>query len=341
MTTGSIGSHRAFMGVSLTLCACLTLVLFVGWRFYFEELNKRKTLIAMAARDEARSADLEKMGLSIDAGKEAAAAGPDATRLVMEHHTAPPPPSTAAADPVAADTASGLEAAYPAVSSIRELPLQETSAEVMQAVATLEAYWSTPAWNDRLPMVVDAERVKPLMKDFYDTQKSVDPVPGSLISKARYQIDGTEILYFRYNGNRSAGTVEIAMRRGNEARFLIDWESLVGYGEMSFADLRAQRPTKPVLLRTFARQFEYYNFEFSDASKYYCVKLSSPDGENSLYAYAERATPLGSWLSNTLATTGPTATVGFTLKVAFPAEAESNQCVRLLQVVAPRWLTMP
>ena len=48
MTSGSIGSHRAFMGVCITLCLCLVLTLLVGWRWYFESLSKRHTLIELA-----------------------------------------------------------------------------------------------------------------------------------------------------------------------------------------------------------------------------------------------------------------------------------------------------
>lgn len=332
MTTGSIGSHRAFMGVSLTLSAILVLVLYIGWQIYFAELHKRNTLIALAARDQARSADLEKMGLSIDAGRSQPdeTASPttttDATRLVLEGQQKSNAP---------------VPTLYPPVSNIKELPLQETSEEVVRAVALLDEYWATPAWRDRLRMVVEPERVTPLMKDFYETQKAADPVPNGLISKARYSIDGTDILYFRYNGGRPSGTLEVAMRRGGEGRYLIDWESLVGYGEMSFADLREKRPAKPVLLRVFARQFEYYNFEFADAAKYYCVKMSSENGEQSVYGYVERGTTLGDWLETNLATTGPSGAMGFTVKAAFPPNAESNQCLHLQQVVASRWIVLP
>lgn len=323
------------MGVTLTLSAILVLVLYIGWQIYFAELNKRSTLIALAARDQARSADLEKMGLTIDAGKSpppepapTTTTTPDAARLILESQK----PST---------QPSGTSGLFPPVSNIKELPLQESSVEVVQAVALLDEYWSTPAWKDRLRMVVDPERVAARMKDFYETQKAADPVPNGLLSKARYSIDGTDILYFRYNGNRPSGTLEVAMRRGAEGRYLIDWESLVGYGEMSFAHLREQRPAKPVLLRVFARQFEYFNFEFSDAAKYYCVKMSSENGEQSIYGYAERGTTLGDWLETNLATTGPSGAMGFTVKVAFPPNAESNQCVHLQQVVASRWIVLP
>ena len=346
------------MGVSLTLCACLVIVLVLGWRYHFEELARRRTIIQMAEEDKARSADLEKLGLSIDAGKGSVSTGPDAANMVLQHQAAAKEAERAiSAPPVAAVTtgklpvlpgtsategvADVIQPAFPPVSNIREKPLNESSDEVVQAIALLEKYWSTPNWKDRVPMVVDAARVEPLMRNYYETQKGVDPVPGDLISKARYEIDGMEILYFRYHGNRVSGTVEVALRRGSEARFQIDWESLTGYGELSFAEMRAERPVRPVLMRVYARQFEYYNYEFTDASRYYCVKLSSPDGEKSLYAYAQRGTPLGDWLSNTLAGTGPTTAMGLMVKVAFPPDAQSNQCLKLLQVTAPRWLQMP
>jgi hypothetical protein len=54
MSSGSIGSHRAFMGVCITTCVCLALVLFVGWKWYFDSLTSRNTLIELAQKDEAR-----------------------------------------------------------------------------------------------------------------------------------------------------------------------------------------------------------------------------------------------------------------------------------------------
>ncbi len=317
------------MGVTLTLSAILVLVLYIGWQIYFAELHRRNTLIEIAAKEEAKSADLEKMGLSHGAAKpppQEAPAVPDATHLVLDSRNN--------------GLSAGRPELFPAVSSIKEVPLQETAAEVVAAMSLLDEYWATPAWRDRVRMVVEPERVTPLMKDFYEIQKAADPVPSGLISKARYSIDGIDILYLRYNGKRSTGTLEVAMRRGSDGRYLVDWESLVGYGEMSFAALREQRTAEPVLLRAFVRQFEYYNFEFSDASKYYCVKLSSENGEQSIYGYVERHTTLGDWLSSNLATTGPSGSMGFTVKVAFPPNAESNQCVHLRQVVASRWIVL-
>jgi hypothetical protein len=332
MTSGSIGSHRAFMGVCVTLSVCLSLVLFLGWRWYFNSVSNRNTLLELAQKAEARARDLEKMGLLVDVPKPA--------ELPTATHTPALTQQPSELEP-GARSPDNHAPLYPGASSIKVMPLQENGEDVVQAVALLEQFWQVENWRDRIPMVIESDRVTALMQDFYETQNGKDPLPGGMLNKARYLIDGHEILYFSYTSNRPTGTLEVALRRGPQGKFLIDWESLVGYGEMSFADFRAQRPDKPVMLRAYVRQFEYYNFEFSDSSKFLCVKLSSENGEHSVYGYSDRTSALGRWLESELATTGPSGFKGFTLSVAFPPNAQSNQCVLLDKVVAARWLILP
>ena len=317
------------MGVSITLCICLALTLFVGWKWYFESLASRNTLIEMAKKAETRVRELENLGLSVEAAKTDAEEPPATLPKISVQETAP---KTSTAN---------QRTLHPAESKIKELPLMETSDDVVQALALLDQYWKTETWKDRVPLVVHSDQVINLMKDFYETQGGTDPMPGGLVSKARYLIDGTEILYFSYTSSRPTGSLEVAMLRDSQGKFLIDWESLTGYGEMSFQDFRTKRPTKPVSMRAYVRLFEYFNFEFSDSKKYLCLKLTSENGESSVYAYCERGTELGRWLESDLASTGPSGFKGYTMQVSFPPDAQSNQCVNLDKVAAARWLVLP
>lgn len=342
MTSGSIGSHRAFMGVCITLCVILSLTLYVGWKFYFFNVANRNSLIEKAQSAEKKAQDLEKLGISF----EPAPTGPTTTSVLPKltaSSDAPPPitPTAPSATPTLAYSPSQNASLHPADSIIKEMPLLESSDEVVQALQLLDQYWKTESWKDRIPLVAHSERVAPLMKDYYEVQGASDPLPGALVSKARYQIDGTEILYLSYASNRPTGSLEIAMPRGPQGKFLVDWESLTGYGEMSFQELRAKRPTKPVLMRTYVRLFEYYNYEFSDSKKYLCIKLLSESGDNSVYAYCGRGTPLAQWMEKDLASTGPTGFKGYTMLISFPPNAQSNQCVILDKVVTQRWLSLP
>ena len=339
MTSGSNGSHRAFMGVCITLCVILSLTLYVGWRWYFDSIANRDTLLELAQKAEKRVQDLENLGISFEAATTEAAPTSTLPRILAggdeSAKTTPITPSSPA------QSTNQQDSLFPVESSIKALPLLESSDEVVQALAVLDQYWKTESWQGRVPLVAHSERVTALMKDYYDTQGAKDPVPGSLISKARYEIDGTEILYFSYNCSRPTGSLEIAMLHGPQGKFVIDWESLTGYGEMSFQEFRSKRPAKPVLMRAYVRLFEYYNFEFSDAKKYLCIKLISENGDNSVYAYCERGTKLSRWIENDLASTGPTGFKGYTMLISFPPNAQSNQCVNLDKVVAQRWLQVP
>lgn len=327
------------MGVSITLCIILSLTLYVGWKWYFDNLTRRTTLIDLAKKAEKRVQDLENLGLSFDPASNEASTLPSTLPKIAgsSNQTLSTGSSTT---PVS--TQSAQDSPFPADSAIRELPLAESSEEVVQALALLDKYWKTTSWKERVPMVADSARVGRLMQDYYDNQGGKEPAPGNLLGKARYQIDGTEILYFSYSSSRPTGSLEIAMlRSGPQGEFLIDWESLTGYGEMSFLDFRTQRPVKPVLMRAYVRLFEYYNYEFSDAKKYLCVKLMSESGESSVYAYCERGTKLASWLETDLASTGPNGFKGYTMLVSFPPNAQSNQCINLDKVVTQRWLKLP
>lgn len=342
MTSGSIGSHRAFMGVCITLCVILSLTLYVGWKFYFFNVANRNTLIEKAQSAEKKAQDLEKLGISLEPAHAEAPTTSVLPKLTASSDAAPPiKPTAPSATPTLAYSPSQNASLHPADSSIKEMPLLESSDEVVQALQLLDQYWKTESWKDRIPLVAHSERVASLMKDYYEVQGASDPLPGALVSKARYQIDGTEILYLSYASNRPTGSLEIAMPRGPQGKFLVDWESLTGYGEMSFQELRTKRPTKPVLMRTYVRLFDYYNYEFSDSKKYLCIKLLSESGDNSVYAYCERGTPLAQWMERDLASTGPTGFKGYTMLISFPPDAQSNQCVILDKVVTQRWLSLP
>lgn len=130
------------------------------------------------------------------------------------------------------------------------------------------------------------------------------------------------------------------MRRGPDGQFLLDWESFIGYSEISWSEFKKQRSAAPLLFRAFAAASDYYNFEFADQKdKYLAVNLLSPDGVESVHGYCERRSQLGTQLQEILGKHEGEA--GVTLRLAFPENAESNHCVRIVELVSDRWLILP
>ncbi len=317
------------MSVASTICVILLLVLTGGWRWYFDSVKSRTMLLERARMHEARIRELEKLGLDAEAG-------------ILNDTPIQTTQSVAIQEmlPNSAKSGGGSRGPVPVPGAIKELPLQESAEDFVDAVATLAGYWRATNTRERLPFVLDAPRVGLLMQDFYEKQGETDPDHTELKQKSRLLLDGEEILYFGYASSRPTGLCEIAMRRNAQGRFVVDWDSLAGYSDLSFSEIRESKPTTPVQIRAFVRLFEYYNYEFGDAKRYVCVKMVASNGVDTLYGYAERESEIGEWLLAQLAGTRDGLMSGCTFKVAFPPEAQSNQCMLITQIVCARWLLL-
>jgi len=130
---------------------------------------------------------------------------------------------------------------------------------------------------------------------------------------------------------RWKGTVPLTFVR-TEAGWKIDWESWSGWSEVSWADAVAQRPTKLVRLRAVVTPIEYYNFYFNEESRWRSFKLESPDGEQLLYGYVERDSPLEEQLSRDLETSPR-----LLIEVRFPGDPSARNQVFISRIVNTGW----
>jgi len=131
---------------------------------------------------------------------------------------------------------------------------------------------------------------------------------------------------------RWKGTVPLTFVR-TEAGWKIDWESWSGWSEVSWADAVAQRPTKLVRLRAVVSPIEYYNFYFSDESRWRSFKLESPDGEHLLYGYVERHSALEEQLVSRKEEMSPRLLI----EVRFPGDPSARNQVFISRIVNKGW----
>ena len=328
MPIASPGSHRAFMGTTWTLAIVLTMGLVVGWRHHFKVLEHRQHVMELASK-----AELSRRTQNIAQGSTVMVASPgtilpDKNSLLLGNAT-----------PLRYDPGATV---VPEQSVIEALPLMNAGTVLAEAEQVVRKYGETPNWQDRLQYVFEPERVRKLMEDYYEIQREIDPVMGSLMDQGRFRINGVEIVLLTYRSARSDGRLEIALRRSSGERLVIDWESYVGYSEKSFAHLKESRPTHPTLMRGYVQLHDYYNYEFSDAQKYLSLTVTSANGDEFFHAYCLRDSEMGRWIQEDLGGSPEDTLVnGYTLWVSFPAKAQSDRCVNLVQVPAGRWLILP
>lgn len=115
----------------------------------------------------------------------------------------------------------------------------------------------------------------------------------------------------------------------------IDWESWVGWSDMPWAKFLEAKPTTGQVFRLFLSPVDYYNFGFSDDRKWQSYRLESPDGEHSLYGYAERE----SLLNARLRPASETKKSAMTLFLKFPETGTSRNQVVIGGIVAEDWIT--
>lgn len=207
------------------------------------------------------------------------------------------------------------------------------------ALLTMEKFLQATTWEQKLQYVSDPERVKPLMQDYYEVLRRQDPPMSSTRRESAFRLHDTEVLLYSHTSSGPGGTADLAMTARNSGEFKVDWESFVGASEMSWPDFKKQRSAQPKLFRVFAQPDEYYNYEFSDAGKYLCFNLTSPDGLYFIYGFCEKESAVAQALSSHLAS-GPLRRA-LTLRLAFPSQAQSDHCVRITGIVANRWLLVP
>ncbi len=114
----------------------------------------------------------------------------------------------------------------------------------------------------------------------------------------------------------------------------VDWESWVGWSEMSWEDFTGQRPSEPNVFRVYLSPVQYYNFEFADESQWQSYRLMSPDQEHSLYAYVKRGSEDQRIIDSLL--NAPITQL--TLELRFPEDGAVRDQLEIVRVVAEDWI---
>jgi len=194
-----------------------------------------------------------------------------------------------------------------------------------------EAFLTATSIDQILPLVRDRERLKPHILAFYPDGKIE---PSGL---AKFNSTGR----VSYKDSFASFSIQTPDFRTKQLAFVdgadglkVDWESWVGWSEMPWDKLIESRPTRPVLIRATLKWIEYYNFDFSEESKWRSFRLVSPDGEYALYGYAER----NSLLDQRLRPSEKTASVAVTLQIRFPKDGEARNQAVIEDYVADGWV---
>ncbi len=185
--------------------------------------------------------------------------------------------------------------------------------------------------EELLPLVRNPEIVESRIRKFYPEGK----IPAAGLSQfsggGNGEIRGAIISY----SVRTRDQDERAMAFVDGPQGLkVDWESWVGWSEISWKEFLATKPTASRVFRVSLTPVDYYNFEFKEDLKWQSYRLESPDHEISVYGYVEK----GSALDKQIRPASDVKAVLLMLSLKFSEGGLSSNQVLIERLVADGWV---
>lgn len=150
-------------------------------------------------------------------------------------------------------------------------------------------FLNATAVDQLLPLVRNPELVEPKMRKFYQE--------GNLKAEGISQFNTKEFPP-SLNGFRSVSIVtgdfeqKSMVFTDTVGEMKVDWESWVGWSEMSWKEFVTAKPLEAKTFRVILSTVNYYNFDFKDEDRWQSYRLEFPDHEHSIYGYVERFSDL-------------------------------------------------
>lgn len=232
------------------------------------------------------------------------------------HRSAPPGGTSPPSSPVA-----------------RPLELQAAGDFQDQVWLTVQKFCTASNSAALLPLIREPGRVAPLIKQFYNSDNPW--IPFALARRpdlAHLEVHRNFVVFPLPLADFS--TRPIALEQTPEG-FRVDWESFVGYSELSWADLRRTRPRRPVLLRAVVKPTDYFNLDFPPGSPHRCYQLTDFHSDHVLWGYV----PLGGDIElqiQKILLTAPT--VHAVLRVRYPETSTNDRQLEITEVLEKGWI---
>ena len=211
----------------------------------------------------------------------------------------------------------------------KELINQHEKIDIEKLESIAKAFLDASSVDELMPYVRDSERVRPLIENFYQ-EGGVD-LGGfrRLTSESLITARGFCSLTFQ---NKSYEDIALNFEVLGDNSYLVDWESYVGYCEMSFTEMQEKLPVEPVFIRCSLVKQHYYNYAFSDDSKWSNYRLDFRNPEDTLSGYVERGSELDFELSQAEGQNG------LILEVAYPKKGAKREQVIISKILSDMWV---
>lgn len=221
----------------------------------------------------------------------------------------------------------------PGVTVLPPEPAPRDDLVIDDAAVVAQSFFKAANWEERLKFVRQPEAVRSMMQEYYQTHPDgpINDAALSLALPVRHLVN----LSFEIPSLNRSHFLCIVLLKG---RHLVDWESSSLFQEEQIHQLRAARSPLPVRIAVTVAKKEdnsYYNYAFSDASRWECYQLGYPGLNLNLFGYAVKDSPDAAALDAMLGIVDKQAAV---LEVRFPPDSQTDNQVEIVSVLRSEWV---
>ena len=219
--------------------------------------------------------------------------------------------------------------------TISELLIEIGAKELhSRATTALKSFLDAKDVKSRIQYCRDSQRVQPLMESYYSKHDS-GPISYRRFSTVGDAETGPLQGFYLLKISFPDFSIQPVVMGLENGKMVIDWESFVGYSEMSLSEFINNKPKEPRMFRLHARPDDYFNFQFNE-KEYRCLYLRNPTDTKSVYGYIKKGEEVDEKLSR-IAESGKS--INFIIvNLQYPDEPGGKTQVIINDIIASGWL---
>jgi hypothetical protein len=205
----------------------------------------------------------------------------------------------------------------------------------------VRGYLEAKTWQERLPYVLDPERIRPLLEERYGGRATLSPPKSFSISPP---VERGAYLLMNVSGSDADGQAFQSLlplkRTGVGGK--IDWEAAVGYNPKSLKTFLATKTNEPAVFRVMCDRASYYTFNYVNARhSHLSVRIVDADPFKTTHGYISRDSDVGERLVELLED-GKAHPLTLELKCEGPegepiTRPDAN-AVAIMQIISESWV---
>ena len=170
--------------------------------------------------------------------------------------------------------------------------LADPKNETDSIIYVIQKYYSAKRWEDRLPLVLNSDKVKPLMAESYQNEFSSETIEKQKINVPNTNYQQGKTFKVFVDG-------EITYLKRTAQGFKIDWEATYGYNAKDPSVICSDKSTSPTTIRVEVKLDDYYPADYGiTKSGYVALRISGCIGSCYINLSNSKASELKKILSD-------------------------------------------